>query len=230
LWSELQPGHGVGFHSDGQANYYSERFGVELTFARRLEELDPEANIAIIKYSRGGTSIDEEAARQFGSWDPGYGNGEGVNQLDHFMSTVQNALARADIDGDGSDDTLVPAGIIWMQGESDGDVAEAIANRYHENLTVLMEQIRDAFGVEDIPVVIGRISDSGRDEDTGVVWEYGEIIRSAQAEFVESDGSASLVTATDGYGYSDPWHYDTAGYIDLGRRFAEAVVGLRAEQ
>ena len=59
-----------------------------------------------------------------------------------------------------------------------------------------------------------------------MVWEYGEIVRAAQAEFVEADGNAALVTSTDEYGYSDPWHYDTAGYLDLGRRFAEAVVGL----
>jgi len=47
-----------------------------------------------------------------------------------------------------------------------------------------------------------------------------------QAAFVEKDPSARLVTSTDSYGYSDPWHYDSAGYIDLGQRFAEAMLQM----
>lgn len=225
LWSELRPGHGVGFSSDGMENFYSERFGVEVTFAQQLQQMNPEANIAIIKYSRGGTSIDAAAAGGSGSWDPDYGDGNGVNQYDHFVTTVLNATAVSDIDGDGVPDTLVPAGIIWMQGESDAAFTEEIAQRYSSNLTRLVGLIRAAFHDEELPVVVGRISDSGQDED-GLVWDYGHIVREAEAGFVESDGSAALVTSTDDYSYSDPWHYDTAGYIDLGRRFAEAVVGI----
>ena len=29
-----------------------------------------------------------------------------------------------------------------------------------------------------------------------------------------------------GCGYSDKWHYDSAGTIDLGRQFAEALISL----
>lgn len=225
IWAELQPGHGVGFSSDGRSNAYSARFGVEQTFALRLLELDPVAKIAIVKYSRGGTSIDADAAGTFGSWDPDYDERGGVNQYDHFLRTVHNALSIRDIDGDGFDDSLEPAGIIWMQGESDGDFTSEIARRYQDNLEGLMDLIRAAFHVDDIPVVIGRISDSGQEEG-GKVWTHGDLIRSAQAAFVALDPAAALVTSTDGYSYSDPWHYDTAGYIDLGRRFADAVVAL----
>ena len=49
-------------------------------------------------------------------------------------------------------------------------------------------------------------------------------MRGAQAEYVKADAAAALVTTTDKYGYSDPWHYDSAGYIDLGRQFANATV------
>ena len=225
IWSELRPGHGVGFSSDGAANSYSERFGIELTFALRLRELDSDANIAIVKYSRGGTSIDAAAAGRSGCWDPDYGGNDGVNQYDHFLATVRNAMAVADIDGDGAPDNLVPAGIIWMQGESDAAHTPRIARRYLNNLTRLMDLMRAAFRVDDLPVVIGRISDSGQDE-SGEVWQHGNIVRAAQATFVEFDGAAALLTSTDGYAYSDPWHYDTAGYIELGERFAGAVVVL----
>lgn len=225
VWAVLRPGHGVGFSSDGVTNTYSERFGVELSFARRLAELDPGARIALIKYSRGGTSIDAAAAGGAGSWDEGFDDGTGVNQYDHFLATIRHAMAVGDIDGDGTPDVLIPAGIVWMQGESDGARTEAIAQRYQANLDGLMDLIRAALRMDDLPVVIGRISDSGQDAD-GKVWDFGDIIRTAQAAFVERDGHAALVATTDEYQYSDPWHYDSQGYLDLGRRFAEAMVEL----
>lgn len=225
LWTQLRPGHGVGFSSDGLTNSYSNRFGVELTFAAHMRQLDADANIAVIKYSRGGTSIDAEAAGRFGAWDPDYDEGTGINQYDHFLATIQQATAVSDIDGDGRADRLVPAGIVWMQGESDGAYTEAIALRYEDNLKQLIDLIRAALRVDDLPVVIGRISDSGQDED-GTVWDHGPIVRAAQAAFVENDTRAALVASTDSYGYSDPWHYDSEGYLDLGHRFAEALMEL----
>lgn len=219
IWTILRPGHGAGFTSNGTGNSYSDRFGCELSFAHKIKELNSGLNIAIIKYSKGGTSIDGEAARNFGSWDPDYKDGKGINQYDHFLSVVEKAMAEKDIDGDGYEDKLIVAGIIWMQGESDADVTEEIASRYYDNLHNLMQLIRSALGSDDIPIVIGRISDSGNDP-SGMVWEHGDIVRNAQEMFVEDDPMAAIVTATDNYGYSDPWHYDSEGFIDLGEQFA----------
>jgi hypothetical protein len=225
VWRPLEPGHGAGFASDGVENRYADRFGVELTFAQRLRELDPGANIAIVKYSRGGTSIAAEAAGQFGAWEPDYDGRDGINQYDHFLATVRNAMAVGDIDGDGADDVLVPAGIVWMQGESDAAHTLETAFQYQANLTRLMNLVRAALRVDDLPIVIGRISESGQVDD-GLVWDHGDIVRKAQAAFVEQDAAAALVTTTDEYGYSDPWHYDSGGYLDLGRRFADAMRGI----
>lgn len=217
-WSLLQPGHGRNFASDGKTNQYSDRFGLELTFARAMKEKFPDRNIALIKYSRGGTSIDKDAkaATTFGCWDPewdgGEGDGKGVNQYDHFLATLKNARADTDIDDDGEVDRLLPAGILWMQGESDA-MAPEIAAEYEENLRELMEDIRREFGNEKAKVVVGRITD-------WPVWVHGDRVRKAQADFVKKDGNAALVTSTDKYGNSDKWHYDTGGYIDLGKQFA----------
>lgn len=235
-WAPLQPGYGVGFRSDGAANQLSDRFGPELTFGRHLRKLDPHTKFAIIKYSRGGTSIDPEApnAKRFGCWDPaftgGRGEGEGVNQYDHFLATIRNALAVRDIDGDGQEDRLVVAGIVWMQGESDA-FTEPVARRYEANLKNAMGHIRRALQGEDtgeaetLPVVVGRVADSGQDAD-GKMMDYGQIVQQAQATFAEKDDSATLVTSTTGYKFCDAWHYDTAAYIDLGRQFAEAMAAL----
>ena len=49
LWTELKPGNGTGFKSDGTTNTLSDRFGVELSFGRRMQELNPDSHIAIFK-------------------------------------------------------------------------------------------------------------------------------------------------------------------------------------
>jgi len=225
IWAPLQPGHGTGFRSNGGENYHSEFFGPELSFARRMLDLNPSSSIALIKYSGSGSALDSVAGQEFGSWSRSLDPGSRKNQYDHFRRTVQNALADRDIDGDGAPEDLRVAGIVWMQGEADATVREA-ADQYTTNLSAFVSCARAILGSADIPVVVGRISDSGNDP-TGTVWQFGPVVRDAQRRFVENDHRAVLVTTTDGYSYSDPWHYDGAGYIDLGSRFAEAMHNLR---
>jgi hypothetical protein len=226
LWSRLRPGHGVGFKSDGESNQYSNRFGVEVTFARAIQQRFPNRRIAVIKYSRGGTSIAADAAGSFGCWEPDFEGGNGVNQYDHFLATIRNAYADPDIDDDGQPDRLIPAGIVWMQGESDASYTTEIAETYQANLKRLMNLIRASLRQDDLPVVIGRISYSTKDPPT---WKHGEIVRSAQAAYARTDNNAALVVATEQYGYSDRWHYDSSGYIDLGRQFAVALAKLEVD-
>ncbi|MFB6341313.1 sialate O-acetylesterase [Saccharicrinis sp. FJH62] len=226
IWEQLKPGHGRGTKSDATSNTYSDRFGVELSLAQRLQALYPDQNIALIKYSRGGTSIDQRAARGAGSWDPNYTDKTGINQYDHFLETVKNAYAVNDINGDGVEDVLVPAGIFWMQGESDGDFTEDVAAAYYDNLNQLMGLIRAAFRSNDLPVVIGKISDSGV-KNNGITWPYGDLVQYGEEKFARTDANATIVRSTKKYSYSDPWHYTSPDYIDLGIEFANALYQLK---
>ncbi|MBO6740049.1 MAG: hypothetical protein JJ916_09335 [Phycisphaerales bacterium] len=227
IWATLTPGHGVGFGSSGKANRLSDRFGPELTFGRTMRERFPDRNIAIIKFSRGGSTI----AGGTGSpcWDPHdtrtINGNVGTNQYDFALKTIDNAMRARDIDGDGEDDTLIPAGIVWMQGESDA-TQQGPAGRYFDNLSELMELFRAAMRADGLPVVIGRISDSNLRDGDQPVWRFGDQVRAAQKRFCDTDPNALLVTSTDGYGYSDPYHYDSEGYLDLGERFAGAMHAL----
>ena len=138
-WDVLQAGHGTGFSSDGISNKLSDRFGIELSFAKKLQELYPNQKLAFIKYARNGSSIDSIGTSSFGAWEPDFNGGKGKNQYDYFLKTVNNAMAVKDINGDGVEDVLIPTGIIWMQGESDADKTEQTANQYYANLKRLME-------------------------------------------------------------------------------------------
>lgn len=221
-WKVLKPGHGVNFSSNTKKNNLSDRFGIELSCAKKLQEFYPNEKIAFIKYSRGGTSIDSLAAGQFGSWEPDYRGSNGINQYDNFLNTIKTALNTKDINGDGKEDYLIPCGILWMQGESDAAHTEEIATNYYYNLKRLMDLMRASLHADDLPVVIGKISDSWNDSD-GKVWDYGELVQYAQEKYVRNDKHAAIVRSTRYYKYSDPWHYDSNGYIDLGVKFAEAI-------
>ena len=225
LWAKLTPGHGAGFRSDGTTNNLSHRFGPEVAFAQRISQLYPGEKIALIKYARGGSSIDSRAAREYGSWEMDYLGETGINQFDHFLKTVDSALQANDIDGNGVMDELIPCGIIWMQGESDATMTEDIARSYYANLKRLMDLMRATFRNDDLAVVIGKISDSGLEND-GKVWIHAELVQSAQEAYVRNHTNAAIVRDTRNYRYSDPYHYDSQAYMDLGKKFAEAVYRL----
>jgi hypothetical protein len=221
-WDLLQPGNGTGFASDGKSNILSDRFGVELSFAKKLQELYPNQKLAIIKYARNGSSIDSSGTVYFGAWEPDFKGGKGINQYDYFLRTVNNAMAVQDINSDGVEDVLIPSGIIWMQGESDSDKTEQIAIQYYANLKRLMELMRATFRNNDLPIVIGKISDSGDDVD-GKIWSFGELVQYGQEKFAATEPNVVIVRTTANYKYTDKYHYKSDGYIDLGKEFAKAV-------
>ena len=225
LWTELKPGNGTGFSSDGKSNTYSERFGPELSFGLTIARHYPGKKIALIKYARGGTSLQYKPSA-FGTWNPEFYFGNGQNQYDFFLRTVHSALSESDIDGDGIRDILIPAGIIWMQGESDADHTIETAGLYKANLKQMMQLFRAALHSKNLPVVIGLIADSKMDED-GKMMDYLEIVQQAQREFVLEDKHSTIVESTLEYSFlPDKWHYSSANYIDLGEKFAEAAVRL----
>ena len=228
-WDLLQAGHGTGFSSDGKSNTLSDRFGIELSLAKRLQELYPNQKIAFIKYARNGSSIDSIGTHGFGAWEPDFKGGKGLNQYDYFLKTVVNAMAVKDINGDGVEEVLIPSGIFWMQGESDADKSELIANNYYANLKRLMDLMKAAFRNNDLPIVIGKISDSGDDAD-GKVFGFGELVQFGQEKFAATQPNAAIVRTTNNYKYTDRYHYDSYGFIDLGKQFANALFALNNKE
>jgi len=226
LWQPLQPGFGTGFKTDGKTNQLSDRFGPELLFGQTMAKQSPGTRIAIIKYALGGSGLAKGVG--FGNWHPDFSDGAGINQYDHALQTLRNALAHTDIDGDGVADRLVSSGIVWMQGEADAYDSQAAADEYRTNIERLMGLLRAALRVDDLPLVVGRITDSGMADD-GTVMDYIETVQQAQQDFVTNDACAAYVTITDDLNYlDDGWHYDTQGFVRLGTAFAEAMIELES--
>jgi len=223
FWEALRPGHGFGYSTDGSRGFHSGKFGPELSFASKLLENRPEHKVLIYKYAKGGSSIHPDAATDWGCWDPEYNRGNCINQWIHFQYHLHRAIETAEREFG----RIVPAGIVWHQGESDASHTRTIANSYHKNLSVLMNRMRDELHDASLPIVIGQISDSmmgrGKRKHT---FPFGDVVKTAQREFAENDDHAAIVAAPEGHGFSDAWHYDSETYIELGKRFANAMMDL----
>ena len=100
---------------------------------------------------------------------------------------------------------------------------------YEDNLRRMMDLFRAALHADDLPVVIGQITDSGRADD-GKVMDWADEVRDAQQRYTDSDACSTLVTVTNDLDYpaDDDWHYDSDGYIRMGTAFAEAMAELEA--
>ncbi|MGI9237336.1 MAG: sialate O-acetylesterase [Woeseiaceae bacterium] len=224
-WQPLQPGFGTGFKTDGESIELSDRFGPELLFGQTMAQGRSGSKIAIVKYALGGSGLADGVG--YGNWHPDFSTGAGLNQYDHALKTLRNALAVTDIDGDGTPDRLVPSGIVWMQGEADAYDSQAAADAYRANIERLMDLLRAALRVDDLPIVIGKITDSGMSDD-GSVMDFIGTVQEAQQNFVTNDPCAAYVTVTDELGYlDDGWHYDTQGFVELGSAFAHAMRKLQ---
>ena len=49
------------------------------------------------------------------------------------------------------------------------------------------------------------------------------MVKYIRENYVRLDKKAAIVRDTRYYKYSDPYYYDSAGYIDFGTRFANAL-------
>ncbi len=224
FWAPLEPGFARNFTSTGKRNKLTDSFGPEITFALEMQKLYPDQNIALIKYTRGGSSLAYDAPN-YGTWTPAHAEKKRPNQYDFALRTIKTALSTADIDGDEKRDILIPAGLVWMQGEADA-INEGPALVYEDNLREMMTLLKEALQEPSMPVVIGKITDSGMDED-GLVMDHIALVQAAQARFVASETCAAYVTEIDEYEHSeDAWHYKSDGYLRMGRAFAKAMSDL----
>ena len=193
-WADLEGGFSM---------YPGTYFGPEVSFGHALNELFPDDDIYLVKYALGRTNLHED-------WKP---DGSGV-QYNTLKATADAAIQ------DLADDGLSPqvAGMIWLQGERDSQFAE-MAAAYEENLTNLIETVREDFSADDMPFIIGRISTYFGD--------YNAQVRAAQVAVAEQMDNVGWVDTDDLlWVYDNPGHYNAAGQIELGDRFADGIAEI----
>lgn len=212
-----------------QASESPDRFGPELGFGNRLQELEPTHRIALIKHAHSGTNL-------FAQWAPGTDAGDRAHwgqQFAIFVETVDAGLVALRAQGH------APAvrGMIWQQGENDADKEGAHAAAYGKNLAAFIARVREQFHAPDLIFVYGYMLPPPNDQPGR------DSVRAGERDVDQDSGSplatrGAFVVATDDLDHratdpgtrypNDHLHFGTAGTFELGRRMAEKMHAVLA--
>lgn len=176
------------------------QFGPEISFGHAIAQAYPGQDIRLVKYAKGGTAL-------YDDWSPDV-KGE---QYTKFMQNAKGALA----DLDASKVKYEIVGMLWLQGESDAD--ENKGEDYEKNLTSFIAHMRKEFKTPDMPFVIARV----RDHFGGATGQ-AKIVRDAQVK-IGNSGKINAWFDTDDLSMRNPGHYDGAGLLEIGKRFAASL-------
>lgn len=204
-WKTLTPGFSM--PPNGSA-LPAPTFGIELGFADRLVELRPAENIALLKVSKGATSLYED-------WNPGNRAGDTKGQM---FALLETALTSAVSDLEARGDTVRFRGVMWHQGEADA-AANRSSMQYAADLTNFIGVIRDLTSDDDLPFVMGEIPDASR----------RALILQAQTEVLSNVPETGLVSVAGLTTQPDKIHLDAAGLLLFGSRYADEYVQVAPE-
>ena len=182
-------------------------FGPEVGFARSFTEHMQLENLWLVKYAVGGSSLL--------AWEPEWSAERAAIADDADKGALYPRLISHVKQVTRREDAQILA-CLWKQGESDSRY-ETAAAEYHENLQRLIQQMRSDLDQPEMQFIIG-LSNA-----TPARFTYLSVVRSAQRQVAKSLPNVSLFD-TDGLTkHEDDLHYDSAGQLELGRRFAHRL-------
>jgi hypothetical protein len=195
----LEPGYS-GTPGTKPGGLPSNTFGPEVSFGATLAEGLPGKKVALIKCAEGGTSLSKD-------WAPG----EKGKLYDQFIGFVGHALKELQDKGD----TYTLRGMAWHQGESDASLPPG---KYKELLTGLINRVRADLKVKDLPFVVGEVYDNG----------HRNAVREAEKAVSTTMPNTAFASAQGLKTFDKGTHFDAASQIELGKRFAQAMLSLLA--
>ena len=182
-------------------------FGPEYGFAREIQKRSRFDELWLVKYAVGGSSLlawePEWSAERAATTDDADKGALYPRLINHFQRVTEG------VDGQ-------VLGCLWMQGESDSR-HERAARQYQTNLTTLITRLRHDLDEADMPFIQGIVNPPIH------IQTYRPLVREAQARVAQDLKNVSLVDTDDLAKHADDLHYDTAGQLELGRRFADQL-------
>lgn len=199
-WKKFQPGFSVAPRYKGK--FPSPTFGPEVSFVATMKAANPEQKLALIKGSKGGTSLRSD-------WKPG-DKDQPESQGETYKNFIQTfKLATDQLTKDGHTYTI--KGLLWHQGEAD---KKSSISKHHKRLEQLLARIREDIGIPDLTFVVGEVYDN----------QERDKVRAAIRLISETDENCELVISKGTTTYDEGTHFDAKSQLLLGKRYAEAIL------
>ena len=183
------------------------RFGPEVSFGHEIAKAFPRRTIILVKLGPGGTPL-------AGQWTPEVRGLHYDKLLEEYRAATKGRH-------------VVPAAVIWAQGTADAMNEEA-ARAYGANLKLLVERLRKDLSAPDLPFLYSSYApDEAIDEATLQKRPFLKQVVAGYAETARLVPGMARVSRTGltTLGGDDP-HYDAAGQIEFGRRYAAVCLEL----
>jgi hypothetical protein len=184
-------------------------FGPEIGMVRTLATKESRP-LAVIKTAFSGTSV-------AGDWNVGHpGKADPCYRamIDEAKAAIASAKSKAI--------TLRPRAFVWVQGESDANAKDARA--YVANLSAMLKSLRTELDAPDLILLLGVNTRFGNGKNTfmpKIIDAQKEVATTLpRARYVDTAGAETLPPSHT--------HFTAAGTLEIGRRYAEAL--LAAEQ
>lgn len=216
-WTHLHPQprgnpdtRGVQQRQYGNFKFAEGGFGPEIGFARAIREHQGSRKFGIIKASFSGTSL-------INDWDPTDPGSKGAC-YQSLVSEVRTAVQEAEKQG--YDCHL--KGMIWVQGESDAGLEAR--KPYGTAMVNMLAALRQDLQAPDLWALLGV---NTRFLSEKAISPTMQQVIDGQKDAAEEDDHCLYVDC-DGASLANNVHFDTAGTLDIGRRFAAAYLQREA--
>lgn len=178
-------------------------FGPEIGFARTLQAREKKP-LAVVKAAFSGTGITTD-------WRPREAGPSGACYR-ALLEETKNALEKAREKGI----ALRVRALVWVQGESDANAA--LAPLYAHNLGEMITALRQDLGAPEMTALVGVNTHFGNGKNT-----FMPLIVEQQKQLAARLPRCAYVD-TDGLSHANGAHFDTKGTLEMGIRFAEALI------
>jgi hypothetical protein len=184
-------------------------FGPEIGMVRTLATKESRP-LAVIKTAFSGTSV----AADWNVGLPGKADTCYRAMIDETKAAIAAAQAK--------DVTLRPRAFVWVQGESDANAKDAAA--YVTNLSAMLKSLRTELNAPDLILLLGVNTRFGNDKNVfmpKVIAAQQEVAATLpRARYVDTAGAETLPPSHT--------HFTAAGTLEVGRRYAEALLSFES--
>ena len=184
-------------------------FGPEIGMVRTLATKESRP-LAVIKTAFSGTSV----AADWNVGLPGQADACYRAMIDEAKAAIASAKAK--------DVTLGPRAFVWVQGESDANAKDAPA--YVANLSAMLKSLRTELDAPDLILLLGVNTRFGNGKNAFMpkVIAAQQAVAAAlpRARYVDTAGAETLPPSHT--------HFTAAGTLEIGRRYAEALLSFES--